>query len=253
MAIRRMFSLAVVDTDSFLELPISAQGLYFHLGMRADDEGIVSAPKRIVRATGCSSGDLGLLITRGFVIPFRSGVCAIAHWKLSNYIPRDRYKPSVYTAEMAELSTDANGVYTFCLQSVYKETSQEREMEVSPVEVNKIENDVDACSSSIPYSAVIDLFNSICIHLPKIRQFSEKQEQAVREAFNRRGIEGLRQLFEIAASTPFLCGANDRRWVATFDWLVEEKHACRVLNGVYQEYGSRATAKPQRRSYGTAL
>lgn len=69
MAKRRMFSLDVVDTDSFLDLPASSQSLYFHLGMRADDDGFVSSPKRITAMVGAAGDDLKLLIAKGFVRP----------------------------------------------------------------------------------------------------------------------------------------------------------------------------------------
>ena len=55
MANRRMFSLDVVDTDAFLDMPCSARLLYYDLGMRADDDGFLSDAKKILRFTGASS------------------------------------------------------------------------------------------------------------------------------------------------------------------------------------------------------
>lgn len=112
MAKRRMFSLDVVDTDSFLDLPASSQSLYFHLGMRADDDGFVSSPKRITAMVGAAGDDLKLLIAKGFVIPFESGVCVIRDWRVNNYIQRDRYTPSIYTEEKQRLSIAENGRYS---------------------------------------------------------------------------------------------------------------------------------------------
>lgn len=103
MARRRMFSLDVVDTDSFLDLPSSSQALYFHLGMRADDDGFVANPKRITSTVSASPDDLRLLITKGFVIRFDSGVCVIKDWKINNYLRPDRYTPTLYQAEKAQL------------------------------------------------------------------------------------------------------------------------------------------------------
>lgn len=71
MAHRRMFSLSVVDTDRFLEMPSSTQALYFHLGMRADDDGFVAAPKSIAAICGCSVDDIRLLAMKGFVQAYR--------------------------------------------------------------------------------------------------------------------------------------------------------------------------------------
>lgn len=130
MAKRRMFSLDVVDTDSFLDLPASSQSLYFHLGMRADDDGFVSSPKRITAMVGAAGDDLKLLIAKGFVIPFESGVCVIRDWRVNNYIQRDRYTPSIYTEEKQRLSIAENGRYshvdTQCIQDVSKSDTQVR-------------------------------------------------------------------------------------------------------------------------------
>lgn len=94
-----MFSLDVVDTDKFLDMPVSTQALYFQLGMRADDDGFVASPKRITQMVGCASDDLKILITKGFVIPFDSGVCLIRDWLTNNYIRPDRYKPTMREQE----------------------------------------------------------------------------------------------------------------------------------------------------------
>ena len=99
MARRRMFSLDVVDTDRFLDMPTSAQNLYYSLGMRADDDGFVSNPKRIAASCGSCIDDLRLLITKDYIIPFDSGVIVITDWKVNNQIKSDRYKPTQYTVK----------------------------------------------------------------------------------------------------------------------------------------------------------
>ncbi len=111
MARRRMFSLDVVDTDRFLDMPSSTQNLYFQLGMRADDDGFVASPKRITAICGCSADDLKILIQKEFVIPFESGVMVITDWKINNQIKNDRYKPTQYAAEKAQLRTNTAGRY----------------------------------------------------------------------------------------------------------------------------------------------
>ncbi len=77
MAVRRMFSLDVVDTDKFLEMPATSQNLYFHLGMHADDDGFVASPKRIARNIGCGADDINILLAKGFIIRFEDGVVVI--------------------------------------------------------------------------------------------------------------------------------------------------------------------------------
>jgi len=133
MAQRRMFSKSITRTDKFLDMPQSAQNLYFHLGIEADDDGFVS-PKMIMRTLGSMDDDLSVLILKGFVIPFESGVLVITHWKENNYIQSDRYKPTIYQKELEELGWIGN-VYKLDTQvrlgkvRLGKESSQERVFE----------------------------------------------------------------------------------------------------------------------------
>lgn len=126
LANRRMFSLDVVDTDIFLDLPISSQALYFHLGMRADDDGFVSSPKRVTAMIGANQDDLKLLIAKGFVIVLEGVVVVIRHWKQNNYIQSDRHKDTIYQSQMAALTVN-NGIYevdTECIQTVSEMDTQ---------------------------------------------------------------------------------------------------------------------------------
>lgn len=112
MAKRRMFSQQITESDSFLDMPLSAQALYFHLGMNADDDGFVNNPRRVQRVIGANDDDLKLLIAKKFVIAFDSGVVVIKHWKINNSIRSDRYTPTVYCEEMAMLYEKPNRAYT---------------------------------------------------------------------------------------------------------------------------------------------
>lgn len=103
MANRRMFSMDVIDTDKFLDMPTSTQALYFHLGMRADDDGFVSSPKRIASMTNCSIDDLKLLITKKYLIPFNEGVVVITDWKVNNWIRGDRKQGTRFQNELSML------------------------------------------------------------------------------------------------------------------------------------------------------
>lgn len=115
MAQRRMFSLRVVDTDSFLDMSPTAQNLYFHLGMRADDDGFVSNPKKIMKITGAPEDDMKVLIAKNFIIPMATnGVCVITHWKTNNLIKSDRYTETVYKEEKARI-IEKDGVYSIDL------------------------------------------------------------------------------------------------------------------------------------------
>jgi len=131
MAEKRMFSKKiVVEKDEFLDMPATARLLYYDLAMRADDDGFVGSPRAIMRTTGATNDDMNILLMRKFVLAFESGVIVIRHWRLHNYIQKDRYKPTDYVNEMAKLTTDAKGVYsldTECIQSVSNPCPQVRD------------------------------------------------------------------------------------------------------------------------------
>ena len=112
MAERRMFAKTIIDSDAFVDMPLSTQALYFHLSMRADDDGFINNPKRIQRMIGCADDDLRVLIAKRFILPFDSGVVVIKHWKIHNYIQKDRYKETVYQDEKSQLALKDNGAYT---------------------------------------------------------------------------------------------------------------------------------------------
>ena len=111
MAQRRMFNKTITNNDNFLEMPDSSQNLYFHLSMNADDDGFVDNWKSIIRMTGHKEDDLKILIAKQYIIPFESGVIVIRHWRLNNYLQKDRITPTNYKEEKALLTTDLN-VYT---------------------------------------------------------------------------------------------------------------------------------------------
>ncbi|HCD2895399.1 TPA: replisome organizer [Enterococcus faecium] len=113
MAERRMFAKTIIDSDAFLDMPLSTQTLYFHLSMRADDDGFINNPKKIQRMVGCGDDDLKLLMAKRFILVFESGVIVIKHWKIHNYIRNDRYKPTLYQDEKALLADKDNKAYTF--------------------------------------------------------------------------------------------------------------------------------------------
>ena len=129
MAERRMFAKTIVTSDAFLDMPLSARCLYFTLGMLADDDGFVNNPKSIMRQVGACTDDLNLLLLKRFILKFDSGVIVIKHWRIHNYIQKDRYKETKYIDEKATLMLDEKGAYTECIQGVYSLDTQERKEE----------------------------------------------------------------------------------------------------------------------------
>lgn len=113
MAQRRMFSQKVTETDKFLDMGLTAQSLYFHLGMNADDDGFVGNPKSIKRMIGASEDDLKALVEKDYLIVFEDGVVVIKDWLVSNYVKKDRYTPTIYTDDMKLIGLDKNKRYQF--------------------------------------------------------------------------------------------------------------------------------------------
>ena len=135
MAERRMMAKSIIETDAFMDMPQSTQNLYFHLLLRADDDGFVLAPKRIMREVGSGDDDMRVLIGKGYLLAFDSGVIVIKHWRIHNYVQRDRYKRSILKeAEQVELNgnkeyrlvNNVSKMYPKCIQNV---STEERRLE----------------------------------------------------------------------------------------------------------------------------
>lgn len=136
MANKRMFSLDVVDTDKFMDMPLSAQALYFHLGLRADDDGFVASPKKIIKIVDCKQDDLKVLVAKGFVIPFETGIIVIRHWKMQNRIQSDRYKPTKYISERSRLEV-INSVYKLDTESVQDVLGMDTQYSIDKYSIDK--------------------------------------------------------------------------------------------------------------------
>ena len=113
MARRRMFSLDIVDSDQFTDLPPTARLLYYELGVRADDDGFVGNPRKITRFAECSEDDIKTLEDKGFIYIFDSGILAIRHWLANNQIRNDRYHETYYKEEKKNvfMNTDNKTYY----------------------------------------------------------------------------------------------------------------------------------------------
>lgn len=141
-----MFAKTIIDSDSFLDMPLSAQALYMHLSMRADDDGFVNNPKRIQRVVGCNDDDFNVLVAKRFILTFESGVIVIKHWRIHNYIRGDRKHDTTYRDEMALLEVKDNGAYSF--NSGLKEIGCDDEPDVKPMTMRQ----KAYAESSLPYS-----------------------------------------------------------------------------------------------------
>lgn len=248
MASRRMFAKTIIDSDLFLDMSLSAQALYFHLSMRADDDGFVNNPKKIQRMLGASDDDLKILLAKRFLIPFESGIVVIKHWKIHNYIKNDRYKETVYRDEKEKIIIKENKEYELqegelgCIQNGTKMDTQ--------VRLGKVRLGKDRLGKKIHTSKnegetikkIVDLYNEICISLPKVQKISEPRKRTIKTRLKTYSVEDFETLFKKAEASNFLTGGGDKGWKANFDWLLEEKHMVKVLEDLYIDRDKKSKA-----------
>lgn len=271
MAERRMFAKTIIDSDAFLDMPLTTQALYFHLSMRADDEGFINNPKKIMRMIGASDDELRLLVAKSFIIPFESGVCVIKHWKIHNYLRNDRFKPTVYSEEKAQLVVKDNKAYSKAqlpaasgiplgippgIPTANHRDTQDRLGKDSIGKVSIGEGSIGECEgeenqdqeppdderpapspSYVPYEQVKGLYNQICTSLPRCTAMSDARRKAIKARFSSGyTLDDFKRLFEKTEASKFLKGSNTRNWRATFDWLIKDTSMAKVLDGNYDDH-----------------
>lgn len=247
MAERRMFAKQIIDSDAFLDMPLSTQALYFHLSMRADDEGFINNPRKIQRMIGASDDDLKLLAAKNFIIPFESGVVVIKHWKIHNYIRTDRLHLTKYTDEKAALSVKENGAYTIMSDICQSDVSQldgemDTEVRLGKVRLGEVRLG-EVRQGSCNYQQIADMYNDTCVSFPRLTTLSEARKKAIKARFNNYTLEDFKKLFTKAEASTFLKGGNNRNWTATFDWLIKDTNMAKVLDGNYDDRAGAGTNK----------
>lgn len=248
MAEKRMFTQKIVDSDAFLDMPLSTQALYFHLNMHADDDGFVNNPKKIQRVIGASLDDLKLLIAKRFILVFENGVIVIKHWRMHNLLRKDRYNPTQYQDQMERLELKDNGAYTEKLpepleikesESVATRWQPDDNQMAHRIGKDRIGKDRigevrgEESVETATCQQVVDLFHSICVSYPAVKTLSESRKKAILARLRVYSLEDFKSLFEKAEASSFLKGSNDRNWSATFDWLLKESNMVKVLEGNY--------------------
>lgn len=241
MAERRMFARTIIDSDAFLDMPLSTQSLYFHLSMRADDDGFINNPKKIQRMIGASENDLKLLIVKNFIIPFENGIVVIKHWKIHNYIRVDRYKETVYQEQKEMLVEKENKAYSLLSpngipvdnQTVYQSETQDRlgKDRIGKVSLNKREGETPP-----PFQDILDSFNQTCVSYPSIIKLTDSRKKHLRARWEQFGgdFSLFEKAFNILEESNFCKGKNERGWQATFDWLIgNDTNMIKVLEGNY--------------------
>ena len=254
-----MFAKTIIDSDAFLDMPLSSQALYFHLNMRADDDGFVNSPKKIQRLIGCTDDDFKLLIAKSFIIPFESGVVVIKHWRINNYIQNDRYKETVYQEEKALLSVKKNSAYTLlpaqntpCIQDGYNLDTQNSIGKVSigknSIYTSSETSEVGGEEKMPTYQTFIDLYHELCPSFPRVQKLTEGRKTAIKARWTEYpNIDTFKKVFASCENNPFMKGNNDRNWVANFDFIFQASSFTKIVEGYYDNLGkpTTATEKPK--------
>ena len=250
MAERRMFTQKIVDSDAFLDMPLSTQALYFHLNMRADDDGFVNNPKKIQRMIGASEDDLKLLIAKRFILGFENGVIVIKHWRMHNLLRKDRYNPTQYQEQMAKLQLKDNGSYTETedVEIPMVEAPEESTATTWQPDGNQMATQDSIGKDSIgkdriDYNGIKDAYNRLCPSLPSIRSLSEARKKAIKARLKSYTVEDLEEAFIKAEASDFLKGNNDRNWQADFDWIMKDANLAKILDGKYENKTGQAVRK----------
>lgn len=268
MAQKRMFTMKIVDSDAFLEMPLSTQCLYFHLNMRADDDGFIGNPKRIMKMTGASEDDLRLLIAKRFVLTFEDGVIVIKHWRMHNTLSRDRYAETSYTDEKKMLLLKDNGSYsltggnpiddTRLIERSGRQTQQRRNIDATKTHADKgLDKDIDKekdnklivskdtiCQTDV--RRVIEEWNKLQeVGINPIRDIkpSSKRCQLLKGRIREYGIDEVLNAINNVRKSDFLRGENNRGWMITFDWFVKPNNFLKTLEGNYNKEGQHGTCR----------
>jgi hypothetical protein len=192
-----MFSTKIIDSDAFMDMPASAQSLYFHLCMRADDEGFVGNPKKIMRMIGVNEDDFKVLLAKRFILSFESGIVVIKHWLIHNTIRMDRFNPTSYQEEKKLIITKENKAYT-----EWQPVGNQLATQVKLSKVNLIKD-----KSIESMSAKADAFNQFWLEYPK-----KELKKKTLEIWNRKKLDSsLEVILDFISSAK-----NTDRWKKGF-------------------------------------
>lgn len=251
MAEKRMMSKKIIDSDAFLEMPLSSQSLYFHLLLRADDDGFLNNAKKIMREIGANQNDYDMLIMKKFLIQFEEGVCVIKHWWIHNYIQKDRYKPTLYEEEKNMLIRKENGAYsldTECIQYVNNLNTEciqdDSEMSTldAQIRLDKIRLDLDKNNivskdtiRRTDVQRVVEVWNQIGVNPVSRMAASSSRYKMIATRIKEYGIDDVLKAVQKIGDSAFLRGENKNGWMITFDWFSRPNNFLKVLEGQYDD------------------
>ena len=247
MAKRRMMSMQIVDSDAFLDMPSSAQNLYFHLLARADDEGFSNNYKKIMRIVKAAEDDLKILMAKNFIIIFETGVLVIKHWLIHNTMRKDRITPTSHTEERQQIFIKENGSYTLKNNVVNQmSTNCQPNVGLDKISIDKISieeledksslfvetNPEITKSQKIDFESITDYWNTHSF-LKEITKITDQRKPNVNARVKEFGINAIYKMIDNVGRSSFLRGDNSRGFMATFDWCFKPKNFPKVLEGNY--------------------
>lgn len=240
MANKRMFTMKIVDSDAFLDMPLSTQCLYFHLNMRADDDGFVGNTKRIMRTIGASEDDLKILLAKRFLLSFDDGIVVIKHWWMHNTLMKDRYHETVYVDEKKSLGIKQNKAYTLSdnrpLTECYQIDNSDLDLDLDKdldLDINITLSKDNVCSTDVQ-RAVEEWNNLSDIGIKPISKLSSgtKRYESLKARIKQYGINEVIRAINKIHDSDFLQGKS-KDWIITFDWFVKPNNFPKVLDGNY--------------------
>ena len=238
MAEKRMLTKKITDDDHFQNLSSSAQALYLHLTLSADDDGFCNQVNASMFKAHASVQDLEALLAARYLIQFENGVIVIKHWRMANALRKDRYTPTVFQEELARLKLKENGAYTEREDMVAAWLPSGCQM-VATDKIREDKNRLDK-RESINYQAIVDLYNETCVSLPSVHSLSDARKKSIKARLSTYSVDDFSTLFKKAEASSFLKGKNNRNWQANFDWLVKDGNMAKVLDGNYDDKVSKA-------------
>ena len=265
MADRRMFSKRIINSARFLKMPISTQCLYFHLGLHADDDGVVEA-YTILNSVGASEDDLKVLVAKGFVHVLNEDLVSyITDWTENNKIRSDRKVDSMYKDLLLQVLPNIQLQEKKQRADVKKkivENGQPMDVQwttngqpMDCIGKDSIGKDIKESNTKvlpkkteINYQEIVDKYNSICVSLQQVRKISNARKKAINARLKMYSLDEIIEVFTLAESSNFLKGANNINFKANFDWLMSDRNMAKVLEGKYnndKSFGKKQESKPK--------
>ena len=234
MADRRMFTKKVTDDDNFQSLSASAQALYLHLSMAADDDGFCNQVAVSMFKAHASVQDLQALLEKRYIYQFENGVIVIKHWRMANALRKDRYTPTAFQEELAQLDLKPNGAYTWLpdgCQTVAECLPQDSTGKDS---IKDIKNTPTVYKKD-PADEVMELYNEMCPSLPRARALSDARRKHIKKRLVDHNIDEITLAFQKAEASDFCTGRKGgaSKW-CNLDWMMKsENNLLKILEGNY--------------------